>query len=138
MPDLGRAALVTSLLLLVYALVAGSFAAWRARRRLAVSAQNALIGSFAATVVAAIVLLKALARHDFSFRYVADHTNRELPLGYTLPAFWGGQAGALLLWLLVLTGYAAAAVALNRRRTPDLVAWVVPVLGGTAAFFAFV
>src|ERR671936_830402 len=61
MPDLGRAALVTSLLLLVYALVAGSFAAWRARRRLAVSAQNALIGSFAATVVAAVVLLAAPA-----------------------------------------------------------------------------
>src|SRR5439155_1240976 len=100
MPDLGRAALVTSLLLLVYALVAGSFAAWRGRRRLAESAQNALIGSFGATAVAAAVLLSALARHDFSFRYVAQHTSRELPLGYTLKAFWGGQGGSLRRWTL--------------------------------------
>src|ERR671934_2337 len=137
MPDLGRAALVTSLLLLVYALVAGSFAAWRARRRLAVSAQTALSGSFAATGVAAIVLLAALARHDFSFRYVADHTSRELPLGYTLTAFWGGQEGSLLLWLLVLSAYATAAVLTTRRVARDLLAWTVPVLGFVGTFFAF-
>src|SRR5437764_1669472 len=136
MADLGRAALVTSLLLLVYALVAGSFAAWRARRRLAESAQNALIGSFAATVVATVVLLAALARHDFSFRYVAQHTSRELPLGYTLTAFWGGQEGSLLLWLLVLSGYSVAAVLTARRAGREVLAWVVPTLALVGTFFA--
>src|SRR6266508_2144303 len=137
MPDLGRAALVTSFLLLVYALVAGSFAAWRGRRRLAESAQNALIGAFGATVVAAAVLLAALARHDFSFQYVAEHTSRELPLGYTLTAFWGGQEGSLLLWLLVLGGYSVAAVLTGKRAGRDVLAWVVPVLGFVGTFFAF-
>src|ERR671935_672882 len=136
MPDLGRAALVTSFLLLVYALVAGSFAAWRGRRRLAESAQNALIGSFAATVVAPVVLLAALARHDFSFRYVAEHTSRELPLGYTLTAFWGGQEGSLLLWLLVLSGYSVAAVLTARRAGQEVIAWVVPTLAFVGTFFA--
>src|SRR5437660_4317500 len=136
MPDLGRAALVTSLLLLVYALVAGAYAAWRGRRRLAESAQNALIGSFGATVVAAVVLLSALARHDFSFRYVAQHTSRELPLGYTLTAFWGGQEGSLLLWLLVLSGYSVAAVLTGRRAGREVLAWVVPTLGLVGTFFA--
>src|SRR5947208_51182 len=137
MPDLGRAALATSLLLLVYALVAGSYAAWRGRRRLAESAQNALIGSFGATVVAAGVLLSALARHDFSFRYVAQHTSRELPLGYTLTAFWGGQEGSLLLWLLVLSGYSVAAVLTARRVGREVLVWVVPTLGLVGTFFAF-
>src|SRR5580765_1662793 len=109
MPDLGRAALVTALALLAYACLAGGYAAWKGRRRLAISAQNALIAAFGASVVATVVLLAALARHDFSFTYVADHTSRELPLGYTLTAFWGGQEGSLLLWLLVLTGYSARA-----------------------------
>jgi cytochrome c-type biogenesis protein CcmF len=136
MADLGRAALVTSLLLLVYALVAGSFAAWKGRRRLAESAQNALLGSFAATLVASVVLLAALARHDFSFQYVAEHTSRELPLGYTLTAFWGGQEGSLLLWLLVLCGYSAAAVLTARRAGQEVLAWVVPVLGLVGTFFA--
>jgi cytochrome c-type biogenesis protein CcmF len=137
MPELGRAALVATLGLVGYALVAGAIAAWTRRRRLAASAQNALIGAFATSAVASAVLLAALVRHDFSFVYVAQHTSRELPTGYTISAFWGGQEGSLLLWLFVLTGYGAAAVLLNRRRARDLVVWVVPVLGAVALFFAF-
>ena len=115
MPELGRAALIATLGLALYAVVAGTIAAWKGRRRLAVSAQNALIGAFVTTAVASLVLLAALVRHDFSFVYVAQHTSRELPTGYTISAFWGGQEGSLLLWLLILTGYGAAAVLLNRR-----------------------
>jgi cytochrome c-type biogenesis protein CcmF len=137
MADLGRLALVTCLLLLVYSVVGGSFAAWKRKRRLAQSAQNALIAAFGVTVVAAAVLLAALARHDFSFQYVAEHTSRELPLRYSLTAFWGGQEGSLLLWLLVLCGYAAAAVLTTRRVARDLLAWTVPVLAFVGTFFAF-
>jgi cytochrome c-type biogenesis protein CcmF len=39
--------------------------------------------------------------------------------------------------LLVLTGFSAAVVLVNRRSAPDLMAWVVPVLGGVAVFFSF-
>jgi cytochrome c-type biogenesis protein CcmF len=134
--DLGRAALLLVFGLVAYALVAGSYAAWKRRRRLAVSAQNALLAAFVGTLVAAGVLWAALARRDFTFVYVAQHTSRHLPLGYALSAFWGGQEGSLLLWLLILTGYSALAVWLNRR-SHDLVAGVVPVLGGVAVFFAF-
>jgi cytochrome c-type biogenesis protein CcmF len=136
MPDLGRAALATSFLLLVYASVAGTFAAWHGRRRLAESAQNALIAALGSTTVAVVVLLSALARHDFSFTYVAQHTSRELPLGYTLTAFWGGQEGSLLLWLFVLCGYSVAAVLTARRAGREVLAWVVPVLGVVGTFFA--
>src|SRR5689334_12668527 len=136
MAALGRAALLLSFGLVLYAVVAGSYAAWRRRRRLALSAQNALLAAFGTTVVAAAVLLTALARRDFSFVYVSQHISRKLPLGYALSAFWGGQEGSLLLWLLILTGYAALAVWLNRG-TRELVVWVVPVLGGVAVFFAF-
>ncbi|MDP9286020.1 MAG: heme lyase CcmF/NrfE family subunit [Actinomycetota bacterium] len=137
MAELGRAALVVSLGLSAYALVVGAVAAGQNRRRLADSARNALFTAFASTLVAAAVLAVALVRHDFSFRYVAAHTNRTLQTPYALSAFWGGQEGSLLLWLLVLTGYGALAVFVNRTLLRDLVAWVVPVLGGIATFFAF-
>src|SRR5580765_2707660 len=138
MADLGRAALVVSLGLALYALVAGTAAALTNRRRLADSARNALLACFGATAVASAVLAVALVRHDFTFTYVAAHTNRTLPTQYALSAFWGGQEGSLLLWLLVLTGFGALAVALNRRLLRDLVAWVVPVIAGIGTFFAFV
>ena len=136
-PELGRAALVVSLGLIVYALVAGAVAAATRRRRLASSAQNALIAAFFSTLVASGVLAAALVRHDFAVKYVADHTSRALPTAYALSAFWGGQEGSLLLWLLILTGYGALAVWLNRKRARDLVVWVVPVLAGVATFFAW-
>ena len=60
MAALGRAALLLSFALVAYALAGGSFAAWKRRRRLALSAQNALVASFATTFVAAIVLFVAL------------------------------------------------------------------------------
>jgi cytochrome c-type biogenesis protein CcmF len=137
MPELGRAALVVTLGLALYALVAGAWAAHTRRRRLAASAQNALIAALASTAVAAAVLAAALVRHDFSFEYVAAHTSRALPTGYTISAFWGGQEGSLLLWLLILTGFASATVLATRRSARDLVAWVVPVFGAVATFFAF-
>src|SRR6266542_3010092 len=137
MADLGRAALFVSLGLALYATLVGAWAARTRRRRLADSAGNALLAALGSTAVAAAVLLSALVRHDFSFVYVAQHTSTGLPTGYSMSAFWGGQEGSLLLWLLVLTAYAGAAVLINRRRAPDLVAWSVPVLGVVSTFFAF-
>jgi cytochrome c-type biogenesis protein CcmF len=136
MAALGRAALLLAFGLVAYALIAGSYAAWKRRRRLALSAQNALLAAFPATLVAAVVLLVSLGRRDMTFVYVWQHTSHKLPLGYALSAFWGGQEGSLLLWLLVLTGYAGLAVWLNRR-SRELVAWTVPVFGLVAIFFAF-
>ena len=60
------------------------------------------------------MLWSALARRDFSFVVRLGAHSRKLPLGYALAAFWGGQEGSLLLWLLILSGYAALAVWLNR------------------------
>jgi cytochrome c-type biogenesis protein CcmF len=136
MPELGRAALVVTLGLTVYALVAGAAAASLGRRRLAQSAQNALRLSFFTTLVASGVLLSALLRSDFSFAYVARTTSEALPTAYTVSAFWGGQEGSLLLWLLVLTGFGAAAVRMNRSWARDLIVWAVPVFAAVGTFFA--
>jgi cytochrome c-type biogenesis protein CcmF len=136
MPELGSAALVVTLGLSVYALVAGAAAAHLGRRRLAASAQNALVAAFFTTAIASGVLLSALLRNDFSFTYVARTTSEALPTAYTISAFWGGQEGSLLLWLLFLTGFAAAAVRMKRSWARDLVAWVVPVFAAVMTFFA--
>ena len=137
MPELGRGALVICLGLELYALCIGGYAAWRGRRRLAESARNALLGAFGVAVAATAVLFAALLRRDFSFTYVADHTSRTLPDRYAFSAFWSGQEGSLLLWLLILTGFSAAAVILPRRAFRELLPWVVPVLAAVGTFFAF-
>jgi cytochrome c-type biogenesis protein CcmF len=137
MPELGRAALIAVLGLALYAAGAGSFAAYTRRRRLLESARNALFAALGAALIAAVVLLKAFQSHDFSLKYVADHSSRALPFPYVYSAFWGGQAGSLLLWLVVLLTLGSAAVALHGKLTRDVLPWTVPVLGGIATFFAF-
>jgi cytochrome c-type biogenesis protein CcmF len=136
MPELGQAALVVCLGLAVYAVAAGGFAAWKHRRRLAESAENAVLASFAAALVASAVLLIALVDKDFGFVYVSEHSSLELPRAYSISAFWGGQEGSLLLWLLILTGFSALAVVLGRRSAHSLLVWTVPVLGGVILFFS--
>ena len=136
MADLGRAALIVAFGLALYAALAGGLAAYQGRRRLHESARNALVGAFAATAVAAFVLLHALQARDFTYTYVAEHSARKLPFPYSLTAFWGGQEGSLLLWLLVLTGLGSLAVTLNRDLIRRLLPWTVAVLGGVATFFS--
>ena len=138
MAPLGRAALIVTLGLVLYAALVGGYAALRGQRRLAESARNALLASFATTGVASTVLVVAFLRHDFSLSYVAEHSSRELPFAYTLAGFWSGQSGSLLLWLLVLTGMSSVAVVLNRRLLAEALPWTVPVLAGIACFFALV
>src|SRR5687768_7512244 len=137
MAELGRAALIVTLGLSVYALVGGGAAAALGRRRLALSARNAVLASFVSTLVAAAVLVVGFVRDDFSLAYVAGHSSEALPLQYKISAFWGGQEGSLLLWLLVLTAYSALALWFAGRRSRDLVVWVTPVLGGIAVGFAW-
>ena len=137
MPELGRAALVATLGLALYALVAGALAARSRRRRLADSAQNALLLTLVTTGVAIVVLLAAFVRNDYSFVYVSQLTSDQLPVRYTLAALWGGQEGSLLFWLFLLTAYSAVAVLLNRRSGRDLTVWVTPVLASVMVFFAF-
>jgi cytochrome c-type biogenesis protein CcmF len=136
-PELGRAALVATLLLALYAVVAGGIAARTRRRRLAASAQNALLLTLPTTGIALVILLAAFVRNDYTFTYVSQLTSDQLPLRYTLAALWGGQEGSLLFWLFLLTVYSAVAVVLNRRSSRDLTVWVTPILAGVMVFFAF-
>ena len=105
-------------------------------RRLMRSAGNAVYAAFGATLVAVLMLLIALERHDFSIMVVYQHTTRQLPLQYQLTAMWASQEGSLLLWLTVLTGASSLVVYQNRHRNRELMPWVTAVLGGIMIFFS--
>ncbi len=78
--------------------------------RLIRSGRNALIAVAALTVLASAILVRALLMDDFQLSYVATHSERALPALYKLAAFWGGQAGSILFWQLILVIYALAAL----------------------------
>ncbi|MFV0635638.1 cytochrome c biogenesis protein CcsA [Mitsuokella sp.] len=57
--------------------------------------------SFLAAAIASIFLWVLILGDHFEFSYVASYSSKELPLMYKISAFWAGQQGSLLLWLLI-------------------------------------
>ena len=87
-------------------------------------------------VVAVAAMEHALLTHDFSLTYVADNNSRSTPTLYSVTGLWSALAGSILLWAIVLGGYATAMVWRFRRRAHDpLVAWATLVVYAVAAFF---
>ena len=72
---------------------------------------------------------RALITHDFSLTYVADNNSRSTPLLYSITGMWSALAGSILLWGVILGGYATAMVWRFRARADDqLVAWATLVM----------
>ncbi len=136
MPQLGTLAVTLSFLTAILAL--GSLA-WGAHKRdqsLIHLGYRALHTIFFLILFASAILLFLLVTRDFSVRYVADYTSRDLPLVYTLSAFWAGQAGSLLFWELILAIYTV--IVLWRYREHPHLPVITAIIAGVHLFFTLV
>ncbi len=126
---LGFAAAVAGVAVIAVGLARGRASTLRSGR---LYAPLVLVGG----VVALVAMEHALVIHDFSLAYVADNNSRATPLLYSFTGLWSALAGSILLWGVVLGGYATAMVWRFRRRSADeLVAWATLVVYVVAAFF---
>src|SRR6185436_8907758 len=88
--------------------------------------------------VASLTLLVAFLTHDFSIRYVAEHSSREMPLSLVAAAFYGGQAGSLLYWAWTLSSFSAIVAWQQRRTGRDFMAYVHMTMMAVVAFFGLI
>ncbi|TDC40569.1 heme lyase CcmF/NrfE family subunit [Micromonospora sp. 15K316] len=97
------------------------------------AARVATVVTLLAAALACGALEAALLRRDFSVRFVAENGGRHVSVYDTVTSLWSALDGSLLLWLLVLCGYAAL---LARRRHPRrLHAYAMAVVGVVTTFF---
>ncbi len=135
MANFGNLSLTLAFSVCLYAALA-LFLGWRAHRRdIAKSGEYAIYGYFILVTLAAGSLLYLLLKSDFNIEYVAEYSNRDLPIPYKLAALWGGQKGSLLLWTWIISIFAAIVTFQNRRRRSDLVTVALGVISVTALFF---
>jgi cytochrome c-type biogenesis protein CcmF len=139
MADFGHIAIVAAMVVAVYAAIAAPLGVKLRAPELLASAYNAVIGVFILMSAASFTLLLAFLSNDFSIRYVAEHSSREMPLSLVAAAFYGGQAGSLLYWGWTLSIFSAI-VAYQQRRNPDreLIAYVHMTLMVVMAFFGLI
>jgi cytochrome c-type biogenesis protein CcmF len=105
------------------------------RDDLVASGRRGLYATTAMVVLASIGLWTALLTHDFSLKYVASNTSANMPKVYVFAAFWGGQAGSLLFWSLILACYSALAIRTASTKARDLAPWATGTLAMILVFF---
>ncbi len=133
--EVGSLALLFGWVLAIYGIGTALYGGWSRRRDFVASAENATLAVWGMVLVAVATLLHALVTSDFSLKYVAHYSSSTLPIQYKIAALWGGQAGSLLFWLLILTSMSAVVVLQNRERNRELMPYVNATLLVVALFF---
>lgn len=133
--SLGYYLLLLTYLASAYTIWAGVSAIKLNRKSLLKYAQLSVYGQFILVTLSILILTDAFLSRDFSIRYVAEYSDRKLPLLYTLSAVYAGQAGSLLFWTWLLTIFNAFYVYLNRNKADEFKPYVFTVVSMVTFFF---
>jgi cytochrome c-type biogenesis protein CcmF len=140
-PELGHFALILAFVVALLQGVVPLVGAQRGQAQWIALARPAAQTQFLLIAIAFGCLAQSFLTNDFSVSYVAQHSNTQLPTIYRFAAVWGGHEGSLLLWVLMLSGWAAAVSVASRQLPEVMVARVLAVLGlvgiGLLAFILF-
>ncbi len=94
--------------------------------------RKALFVSGGSIIAASAFLLWNILRHDFSFAYVWNYSDRRLPLHFLISTFYAGQEGSFLFWAFCSS--ILSFFVLRYTRTRDLEAHVLSVFLATQTF----
>ncbi len=130
--EIGLFALALALVASLYAVVASVLGARRGSTPLVLSGRNAALLTFVALLVSTVALEVALLTQQYQIHYIWSVSNPSMPTIYRVTALWGSQAGSLLFWSFLMSGFSAVAIWLNwntnRRLMPYAIAYMMAVL----------
>lgn len=135
--DIGRGTLLISLAVTAFIAVAPLVSVRRKQPLLLEAAHNAQYVLAGLLSLATAILLYALYTRDFTLKYVAEYTSRDLEWWYALSAWWAGQEGSLLLWVWVLAIMAVVVLRTNRDQNAELMPYVLSIIAVVQAFFVW-
>ena len=126
------------LIALLLTLLGGATALYALQRRDVHWAALALAAAplaFLLILLGFLTLMAAFIADDFSVTYVAQHSNRALPIQYKMSAVWGAHEGSFLLWCLVMGGWMMLVARLSESLALVMRLQVMTVLYGLQACF---
>jgi len=131
----GHYSLLLALLGAGWALCASLLSALTGSRGLQQSAERSVWAVTALTLLATGCLVRGFLVDDFRLDYVYFYSSTSQALPYKVGALWGGQAGSLLLWALILVCMTSIVLWTNRDKNRALMPHVTAVLSATIVFF---
>ncbi|HEY7162629.1 MAG TPA: cytochrome c biogenesis protein CcsA, partial [Acidobacteriota bacterium] len=133
--EIGHFILFSAFALCIFSIAASIFGARTRRADFVEAGERAVVGVVFLVIIACGILLHALITSNFQFEYAAHYTSTTLPLMYKITALWGGQAGSLLFWLLILSAYTLVALMQNQNKNRHLMPYVTATLMTISLFF---
>ena len=136
MTNIGQLLLILTVFSSLWAIIALAYGLKKRSRDFINSGRYGVNCIFFLVTLASAALVYGFVTRDFSIKYIAGHSSRDLPLFYTISAFWAGQEGSLLFWLWLLSIFGAIMVWRNKK--DNLANYALITMAGAEFFFALV
>ena len=133
--DLGYFALVIAFGVSIYAAIVAWYGNKIDEPRWVESGRNATILVFPLVAISAGTIVISLLNNDFSIEYVWRVSSIDMPTYLKVTSLWGGQAGSLLFWNLLLASFAAVVMMRKWRVDREFMPYVIIVISMTQVFF---
>lgn len=101
MAELGYLSTILALVTSAYTITAFILGVRRQNKKLIRSAKGGVAAVAVLVTLASFTLVYSLMVSDFSVKYVANYTTRDLATFYKFSAWWAGNAGSMLLWVWI-------------------------------------
>ena len=133
--NFGFGALVITLVVAIYGIFAAVYGARKNSLAWVESARKAMLLTFPLISLVALSIIYLLVTGDYQVQYVYNVTSSTMPLYLKVTALWGGQAGSLIFWSLLLSAFASAVTLRKWDRDREFLPWVIVVALVTLVFF---
>ncbi|MBL8077414.1 MAG: heme lyase CcmF/NrfE family subunit [Anaerolineales bacterium] len=133
--EFGYGILVVSFLVAIYGVIAAIYGAQNKSATLVESARRAMLLTFPLITLSAVTLIYLLVNDHYEVAFVYEVTSRSMPTYLKITAWWGGQAGSLVFWSFLMSGFASAVTLRKWDRDIEFLPWVIVVCSVTLAFF---
>jgi len=138
-PEIGHFSLILALAFSVILATVPIWGSYRDNALLMQLAKPAAIGQFLFLAISFATLVYSFTVNDFSVKYIALNSNSQLPMIFKVSATWGAHEGSLLLWVLILAGWALAVSLYNKALPATITSRTLSVLGMvTIGFILFI
>jgi cytochrome c-type biogenesis protein CcmF len=137
--EIGHFALILAFAVAIFQMVVPMIGAHKGWTGWIESARPAALAQFGLIAISFTALTMAFISSDFSVRLVYENSHTAKPLIYKISGVWGNHEGSMLLWVLILALFGAAAAIFDANLPPSLRARVLGVQAAVgAAFLGFI
>ena len=137
MPTLGYGLVLFGLLCAAFGAVVGIFTGMTRRESALPWVQRAVYGFSGSMILANLVMVAALLKHDYSVKYVAQVGSNSTPTIFTIVSLWSSLEGSILFWGAIMGLYLFAFAWVHRAEHGRYMQLSLGMMCAVATFFAF-